>query len=102
MIVNCVYIEVKPESVSDFIKECEKNHNESIKEPGNLRFDVLQDAENLCKFTLYEAYKSDEASAEHKQTKHYMAWRQNIEHMMAKPRYGVKHNIIFPTQLEKW
>jgi autoinducer 2-degrading protein len=102
MLVTCVHVEVKSECVQDFVKECIKNHNESIKEQGNLRFDILQDAENSCKFLLYEAYQNEEASADHKQTSHYQAWKSAVEHMMAKPRYGIKHKIICPMEIEKW
>ncbi len=99
MIATCVYVEVKPECITDFINECKKNHLEAVKEPGNLRFDVLQDAENPAKFMLYEAYRNEETSAAHKQTPHYHAWRSAVENMMAKPRYGIKHRIIFPTDI---
>jgi autoinducer 2-degrading protein len=102
MIATLVFIEVKPDTIQAFIHECEKNHNQSVKEKGNLRFDILQDAENDCKFTLYEAYENEEYAAAHKQTPHYLAWRQNVENMMAKPRMGVKHNIICPTDKTKW
>lgn len=68
MIVTSVHVEVKPEYIQDFIVETSKNHVNSIQETGNLRFDVLQDVENPCKFVLYEAYKDEDSSAKHKQT----------------------------------
>lgn len=98
MIVTCVYVEVKPEFVNEFIVESSKNHSESVKENGNLRFDIIQDLENPCKFMIYEAYISDEAAAMHKQTPHYLLWRTQVEKMMAKPRLGVKHKILCPTK----
>ncbi len=96
MIATCVYVEVKPEFIKDFIHETAKNHQYSIKEPGNLRFDVLQEKDNPCKFLLYEAYIDEQSAAEHKNTKHYMQWRDAVEKMMAKPRIGIKHNILYP------
>ncbi len=102
MIVTCVHVEVKPEFIDDFVQECIKNHNESVKEPGNLRFDILQDAEYPAKFLLYEAYQSEKDSAAHKETSHYLAWKKAVEHLMARPRIGKKHKIICPTEIEKW
>jgi autoinducer 2-degrading protein len=102
MIATIVSIEVKSEFIKEFINECIKNHQESIKEPGNLRFDVLQDAANPAKFSLYEAYETEEAVLAHKQTTHYNAWRTNVEPMMAKARVGVKHNVIRPTNIDLW
>ena len=57
---------------------------------------ILQDANDPYKFTLYEAYISEEAAAEHKNTEHYQKWRDTVKDWMAKPREGVKHKILFP------
>ena len=96
MIVTCVYVQVKEQFIDDFIAESKKNHNESVKEPGNLRFDVTQQSDNTTKFMLYEAYVDEESANAHKQTEHYKVWRQNVEHMMAHPRNGIKHKLICP------
>ena len=95
MIVTFVHVWVKPDKVQDFIEACKINHQASIQEPGNLRFDVLQDASDPNKFTLYEAYESEEASRAHKNTPHYAKWKETVANWMAKPREGVKHNIIY-------
>ena len=42
MIATTVIIHVKPENVEDFKKISLYNHENSRKEPGNVRFDVLQ------------------------------------------------------------
>ncbi|MFO7923753.1 MAG: antibiotic biosynthesis monooxygenase [Bacteroidales bacterium] len=102
MIVTLVYVYVKKEHLDDFIRETGKNHIESLKEPGNLRFDILQEAADRCRFTLYEAYVSEKAAAAHKDTPHYKAWRSAVEPWMAGPRKGVKHNIMFPENTELW
>ena len=68
MFVTIVHVKVKPEHVDDFIQAMTENHLESVKEPGNLRFDVLQKSEDPTEFALYEAYESREASAAHKHT----------------------------------
>jgi (4S)-4-hydroxy-5-phosphonooxypentane-2,3-dione isomerase len=102
MIVTCVHVEVRPEYVHDFIAECFKNHSGSVNEPGNLRFDVLQDHENPNKFMFYEAYQSEEEAAAHKQTHHYNIWRNSVEKMMAKPRHGIKYHIVCPLETDKW
>jgi autoinducer 2-degrading protein len=96
MIANIVHVYVKPEFVNVFIEATEENHKNSIKEPGNLRFDILQDAADQNKFVLYEAYETESAVAAHKETTHYLKWRDTVAPWMAKPREGVKHKIIFP------
>lgn len=102
MIVNFVHVWVKEEHVEDFKKACEENHNESVKEPGNLRFDFLQEAGNSSKFVFYEAYESEEAVAAHKNTPHYLKWKETVAEWMARPRQGIKHEILCPQDKSKW
>jgi (4S)-4-hydroxy-5-phosphonooxypentane-2,3-dione isomerase len=96
MIVTIVHVYVLPQFVNDFISATGENHKNSIRENGNLRFDVLQDAVDPAKFVLYEAYDSEKAVAAHKETPHYLKWRDAVAPWMAKPREGVKHTLLFP------
>ncbi|HEY9812675.1 MAG TPA: antibiotic biosynthesis monooxygenase [Candidatus Sericytochromatia bacterium] len=96
MIVTCVHVWVKPEHIEDFIKATKINHENSIKEPQNMRFDVLQDQGDPSKFILYEAYQSDQGAAAHKQTEHYLTWRDTVAPWMAEPRKGIPYSVIAP------
>ena len=102
MIVTCVYINVKPDQVNSFIDATVANHHESVREPGNLRFDLIQRADDPCQFMIYEAYESEAAAADHKSTSHYLNWRDTVAEHMAEPRHGVKYNIIEPNDLTRW
>jgi autoinducer 2-degrading protein len=88
--------------MTDFSNLTTTNSNESIKEPGNLRFDLLRQTEDPFRFMLYEAYESEEAAAAHKNTVHYLKWRDDVSDMMAEPRTGVRYNIIHPNDKSKW
>ena len=96
MHVTLVHVHVDPAHVDDFITACRANHEGSVREPGNLRFDVLQSTEDPTRFVLYEAYASAEAAAAHKQTPHYLAWRDTVEGWMVEPRRGVPYRGLFP------
>lgn len=100
MTVTCVYIHVKAGCSDAFIELTTLNHVESVKEKGNLRFDLIQQTDDPLRFMLYEAYESDEAAAAHKNTAHYLAWRNAVQDMMAEPRKGVKYNIIQPSGIK--
>lgn len=102
MIVTCVSVQVKPEHIENFIRASVENGRNSVREPGNLRFDVLQCADDPTRFTLYEAYDSEEAAAAHKSTPHYLTWKQTVETWMARPRTGVKHRVLYPDDREQW
>jgi (4S)-4-hydroxy-5-phosphonooxypentane-2,3-dione isomerase len=91
MIVTCVYVHVKREHVDDFIEATARNQEGSVREPENLRFDVLQAADDPARFLLYEAYASEEAAARHKQMDHYLTWRDRVADWMAEPRKGVRY-----------
>ena len=102
MTISCVYVHVKTEDVNEFIEATKANHFESVKEPGNLRFDLLQQSDVASRFMIYEAYESEEAAAAHKNTAHYLKWRNAVKDMMAEPRHGVKYNIIEPQDRSAW
>jgi len=96
MHVTLVYVHVKPEHVDDFIEATRRNHEASVKEPGNRRFDVLRRPEEPSRFVLYEAYDTAASAAAHKQTDHYLEWRETVADWMAAPREGVPFEGLFP------
>lgn len=96
MHVTLVHVRVKPDHIDDFITATRLNHEASIREEGNRRFDVLQSPENPNQFILYEAYASAEDAATHKDTAHYLAWRDMVADWMAEPRQGVRYHGLFP------
>lgn len=96
MHVTLVHLRVNSESVDAFIAAARTNHEASIKEPGNRRFDVLQAPDDPTRFILYEAYASAADAAAHKETAHYFQWRDTVAPMMAEPRRGEPMNGLFP------
>jgi autoinducer 2-degrading protein len=96
MYVTMVYVHVKPEHVRDFIDGIRVNHEGSVREPGNLRFDILQSADDPTRFVAYEAYVDEAAAKAHKETPHYLAWREAAADWMAEPRQGVRYDGLFP------
>jgi autoinducer 2-degrading protein len=102
MFVSCVTVYVMKEKVADFIEATKENHQGALKEPGNLRFDVLQCTSDPARFLLYEAYESEAAAVAHKKTPHYLAWKAAVDPIMAKPREGVPHRVVFPDDRKMW
>jgi autoinducer 2-degrading protein len=96
MHTTLVYLQIKPEHLPDFIEACRINHEASVREAGNWRFDILQQADDPTCFVLYEAYASSAHAAAHKQTPHYHAWRELVGDWMATPRKGVLYKGLFP------
>ena len=96
MIVTIVHIHVNPDNIEPFIQASTENHLESVKEPGNLRFDLLRNDEDPALFVLYEAYENEVAAAAHKETAHYLKWRETVAPWMAKSREGVRYTGLQP------
>jgi autoinducer 2-degrading protein len=96
MHISIVHVHVKHAHINDFIEACRRNHEAAIDEPGNRRFDVMQSAHKPGWFVLYEAYASAEAAAAHKQTPHYIEWRDSVATWMDAPRKALHFNGLFP------
>lgn len=97
MYVVCVTIHVKPEFTEAFKEAIRLNHEGTRLEPGNLRFDVLQQNDDPAHFFLYEVYKSENDFKAHQQTPHYLTWRETVNDWMAEPRQGVKFTSLYPS-----
>jgi (4S)-4-hydroxy-5-phosphonooxypentane-2,3-dione isomerase len=100
MYVVCVTVFVNPDDVDAFVEATRDNHLNTRQEPGNLRFDVLRAEDDPTRFFLYEMYRTKEAFASHQQTRHYLRWRESVAPLMAQPRQGVRHLVIFPSDEE--
>ena len=96
MHVTLVHVHVKSAHVDDFIEATRRNHEASVREPGNRRFDVLQSADDRTRFILYEAYSSAADSVAHKETGHYQEWREAVADHMLEPRHGVSYEGPLP------
>jgi len=96
MYTTLVNVNVKTGHIDDFIAATQLNHEASVQEPGNLRFDILQMTDTPNRFILYEAYHNADAAAAHKETAHYLTWRETVADWMASPREGVHYVGLFP------
>jgi quinol monooxygenase YgiN len=96
MLIVHVHVRVKPEFIEAFRAATVENASNSVKEAGIARFDVLQQADDSSRFILVEVYRTLEATARHKETAHYMKWRDTVAPMMAEPRTSVKYSNAFP------
>jgi (4S)-4-hydroxy-5-phosphonooxypentane-2,3-dione isomerase len=101
MLVIQVFVHVLPDAVDAFVEATLENARNSVQEPGNIRFDVLQQDDDLTRFQLIEIYRSPEAAAAHKETAHYARWRDTVASMMAEPRRSQRHRARFP-EAARW
>jgi quinol monooxygenase YgiN len=93
-----VFVHVKPDSVEAFKAASVENAQNSVKEPGIARFDVVQQEDDPNRFVLIEVYRTADDPARHKETAHYANWRDTVADMMAEPRTAVKYHNVFPDE----
>jgi autoinducer 2-degrading protein len=98
MYAVCVTVHVAPEHLQPFIRATLDNARDTRREPGNVRFDVLQAESDPAQFFLYEVYRTREDFARHQQTPHYLRWKETVAPWMAAPRQGVRHVSLFPEE----
>lgn len=96
MLIIHVHIHVKPEFVDAFREATIENARNSVQEAGIARFDVLQQEDDPTRFVLVEVYRTNEAPARHKETAHYLKWRDTVAGMMAEARTSVRYTNVFP------
>jgi autoinducer 2-degrading protein len=101
MHIVLVDVKVKSTEIEKFKVVTKINAENSNKEAGIARFDVIQDKEDPTHFILMEIYRTPEDPAKHKATIHYKVWRDTVESMMAEPRVGRKYTNIYPSD-EGW
>jgi len=102
VVITAVHVTVVEGSAEAFVEATLDTHRHSIREPGNLRFDVLASAGNPNEFLLYEVYASQADADAHKQTDHYLRWRETVAPLMATPRVGVPYVPLAPTDPAQW
>ena len=110
MLIVHVHVHVKPDCVEVFKRATIENARASVNEPGTAinaessaaepgiaRFDVVQQENDPSRFVLVEAYRTADAPAAHKQTAHYIKWRDTVALMSAEARGSVKYTEVFWT-----
>jgi autoinducer 2-degrading protein len=102
MIVRIIDVDVNKQSIEDFKRITVKNREGSIREQGVLRFDVLQSDTDPQQFFLYEVYRDEQATLDHKETEHYQRWREAAEPMMARKRESTSCSPVAPTDPREW
>ncbi len=96
MHIVLVNVHVKADFLPQFKAATLENAKNSILEPGVVRFDFIQQAEDQTRFILVEVYRTPEDQLKHRDTRHYQTWRDTVTEMMAEPRVGVKYKNLFP------
>ena len=101
MFIVHVFVHVKTDQIETFKQATIENARHSVNEPGIARFDIIQQENDPARFVLVEVYRHADDAKQHKDTAHYLKWRDTVAQMMADPRTSIKYTNIFPNE-EGW
>lgn len=96
MLIVIVNVEVVEGGVEAFESATLENARASLREPGIARFDVIQAQDDPRRFVLIEVYRDADAPGAHKETPHYLKWRDAVAPLMARPRASQKYLSLAP------
>lgn len=91
-----IHLKIKPEHIDEFVAASVENAQTSMREPGCVRFDVIQDTADPSHFEFIEIYRDQAAHASHRESAHYKSWAGRAENMMAEPRSRTLYRNIYP------
>ena len=102
MLIRLIEAQVKPEMRERFLEAIRDDSEHSVRdEPGCLRFDVLQDAEDENKFYYYEVYRDEASLAAHRQTPHFARYAAASPELLVQPTVGHTLYDVY-SQDEAW
>jgi len=77
MFIALVKLQVKPELNDEFKTAILKNAELSVqRDPGCVRFDVLQQEDDPTRWVLYEVYDKEQAWVDHRAAAHFLAFKE--------------------------
>ena len=77
MFVVLVKVQVKPELIAEFTTAILRNAELSVqRDPGCVRFDVLQQEDDPTRWFLYEVYEREQAWVDHRVSAHFLAFKE--------------------------
>jgi (4S)-4-hydroxy-5-phosphonooxypentane-2,3-dione isomerase len=102
MLAMWVKVRVKPDERERFLKAIEVDALGSERdEPGCLRFNVLQDAQDQNVYYFFEAYRDEAALEAHRAAPHYAVWRAAADTLDGQPQ-ATRCQTVFPAAAGYW
>jgi len=102
MLAIWVKVRVKAEARERFLAAIEADALGSERdEPGCMRFNVLQDAQEENVYYFYEVYRDEAALEAHRATPHFALWRAAVDTLDGAPE-ATRCRTVFPAAEAYW
>ena len=77
MFIALVKLQIRPELLAEFKAAIVKNAELSVqRDPGCVRFDILQHEDDPTRWILYEVYDKEQAWVDHRAAPHFLAFKE--------------------------
>ena len=83
MVVVQITHKILLEFLERYLEATLANARATRQEQGNIRFDLLQDANNPCTFQLYEVYSDRSAQRAHLASANFTSWKKAVQGVFA-------------------
>lgn len=94
-------LSVRPAQVAEFVAASVEVAGATVCEAGLVSFAVLQQTDDPCRFSIFEAYHDEQAHAAHLTAAHHRKWQQTIGPLLDRPLVPRPYRPIFPAA-EGW
>src|ERR1700719_616373 len=102
MLAMWVKVRGKPDARERFLKALEVDALASERhDPGCMRFNVLQDAQDQDVYYFYEVYRDEAALEAHRAAPHYAVWRAAADTLDGSPE-ATRCQTVFPAAAGYW
>ena len=98
MYIFQVHHYIKPDQIEAYKTAALENARQTILEPGVIRFDMFQDAQNPAHFSLLEVYQDLTARDAHLETEHFKKWKDVYLQTQERKGNGDEFNALFPEE----
>ena len=92
-----VLFNVKKECIDKFKEISKENAENSLREEGIVRFDVMQEQDNNSRFILQEIYLSPGEQLKHRETEHFKKWKSQVNDLLVEEYTFIKYTNLFPS-----
>jgi len=102
MLALLVKVRIKPDQRDRFLKAIEADALASERdEPGCIRFNVLQQADDPNVYVFYEVYRDQAAIDAHRAAPHYDIWRRAADTLDG-PVEATRCETVYPAEAAYW
>lgn len=84
MILVVANIYLKDGGQNEFLEKAKDCINGTLKESGNISYDLTKSIDDNCKFTFVEKWKSNEDLKLHMETQHFKNFGASIKNLLSK------------------